>query len=509
MISAKVFDQLEHVCRHVRQNDRIFGGIQLIVAGDFYQLPPVPNELYGDPGKLCFLYPNWAKALPHQVILDEVVRQDELDLIEAINGLEQGRPSPEASDPLNSLSRPIDSEITPTYIYATNFEVDLKNHDLLEQMPGERKLFHAADKGDHHYLNHIQAPEKLALKVGCPVMLLCNLGGKLLNGVTGIVTSIEDDEIICSFGNMTHKIHKETFTVYDPVLRTNIAERIQFPLKLCFAITIHKAQGMTLDRAIINCKGAFLPGQIGVAVGRVKCKAGLQVLNYDRKLVRKHPEYVDKFYADQTAPVSANCCQGIVFDEDITEDLLFDFQDVADSNDDCSSGSETEIQDHNNNILNVILETIEPVEQISPYAQKLSEDLLQKLLEEYHSCPNEKHDVKFYDSVSSLPTTYYIWLQNQQEIIGNLINTHLQSGKPASLKQLTSLGTGINVYLQTDEYHNSCKTLLESYIHEVLDEHFEVLTSVMFLLQNNLLQKCAASFLQDQSTPDEPAACMI
>ena len=194
---------------------------------------------------------------------------------------------------------------------------------------------------------------------------------KLLNGVTGLVTNIEEDGITCCFGDTTHKIRKETFTVYDPVSRTNIAERIQFPLKLCFAITIHKSQGMTLDRAIVICKGAFLPGQIGVAVGRVKCKARLQVLNYDRNLVRKHPEYVDKFYAEQTVPVSATCCQGIAFDHNINEDLQYDFQINSDSSDDCGNLSDTEFL-HQDKI-DEIIDTTESADQASPTTRAMSQ----------------------------------------------------------------------------------------------------------------------------------------
>ena len=125
------------------------------------------------------------------------------------------------------------------------------------------------------------------------------------------------------------------------------------------------------------------------------------------------------------------------------------------------------------------------------------------MLDDYHGGPNEIHAVKFYDSVTLLPLHFYAWIQQQKELVEKCINTRLQNGKPASLKQLTGLGTDINVYLQSDGYLNSSKALLASYIQDASDEHFEVLTSIMFLLEHTLLNNfCAASLSHDESAAE-------
>ena len=92
------------------------------------------------------------------------------------------------------------------------------------------------------------------------------------------------------------KIERYSFTKYDPNTNKCIASRLQFPLRLAFAMTIHKAQGMTLPLVEVNCKHAQFPGQIGVAVGRAKSSKGLRVINYNQYLCKPHSKEVRDFY---------------------------------------------------------------------------------------------------------------------------------------------------------------------------------------------------------------------
>lgn len=119
MISAKTFNQLEILCRHVRHNYEYFGGIQVILAGDFYQLPPVANEIIGDPGNHCFKLSWFNNRFPHKVKLHTIHRQSDITLIKCINELEVGDPSDESVAFLKSLDRPLLNEEKCIHLFVT------------------------------------------------------------------------------------------------------------------------------------------------------------------------------------------------------------------------------------------------------------------------------------------------------------------------------------------------------------------------------------------------------
>lgn len=101
MLSQKSFDQVDYLLRSVRNTNSAFGGVQLIFSGDFYQLPPIPKPAYGDEGRYCFESPIWNVALPHRVNLDNIHRQNETDLVEAIRQLSQGHADEKTDELLN------------------------------------------------------------------------------------------------------------------------------------------------------------------------------------------------------------------------------------------------------------------------------------------------------------------------------------------------------------------------------------------------------------------------
>ncbi|XP_067668320.1 ATP-dependent DNA helicase PIF7-like [Haliotis asinina] len=249
MLSYKMLCQVEAVCRVARKNQQMFGGIQVIVSGDFFQLPPVPNILYGDAGDFAFSGPLWSDAFPHHVILNKVVRA--------------------------------------------------------------LKTFHSDDWGEKKYLDRHQAPKCFWLKDGCQVMLLRNLTDDLVNGSMGRVCQIGEDFVDVHFKHRSARIEKHTFGVYDPSLKTDVAKRLQFPLTLCYALTVHKSQGMTIDRLQIDCEGIFRAGQFVVAIGRAKSIEGLRVINFDQRVVIPQEEILFEFYERDTHPLldDKECCQ--------------------------------------------------------------------------------------------------------------------------------------------------------------------------------------------------------
>ena len=155
MISKGTFEKIEYICRNVIGNDIIFGGIQVIGSGDFLQLSPVPNILYGDFGHLCIESQVFQKTFPHHINLTEVMRQDEADLICAVSELEKGELSTETIELITSLSRPLSKDQHPIYLYARNFYVDLHNYEIMSNMPGEFVIYQSTDTGSQHYLSRM------------------------------------------------------------------------------------------------------------------------------------------------------------------------------------------------------------------------------------------------------------------------------------------------------------------------------------------------------------------
>ncbi|XP_053380131.1 ATP-dependent DNA helicase PIF1-like [Mercenaria mercenaria] len=250
MLSAKLFEQLGAICS-IKDPSRLFGGIQIIVSGDFFQLAPVPNKEYKDEGAMCFTSPLFEKVLPHKVVLTEVVRQDNECFIKAIHEVSKGTVSPETISFIKKLERPFpvgpDSSVV---LFANNDLVNIYNRREILKCPGQIREFVSEDSGDIRVLIKSNAPPRLWLKEGCPVILIRNLSKTLVNGLQGKVVDFEEGCPVVHFPSIscTTKLEKVSFTVFNPDKNMTIATRVQVPLKLAYAITIHKAQGMTLDR---------------------------------------------------------------------------------------------------------------------------------------------------------------------------------------------------------------------------------------------------------------------
>lgn len=178
---------------------------------------------------------------------------------------------------------------------------------------GDIETFGSDDHGKENDLNSLMAPKQLHLKLGAPVMLLKNLTDRLINGSMGHVVAMDPNIITVQFSDSEQatNLTRQVFTIYDPQARRDIATRSQFPLRLCFALTVHKAQGLTIPRLFIDARNMGYPGQMGVAVGRVVNKKGLRVTNYTPGNVTKHPSCIYDFYQEpQQNPIQdLSCCR--------------------------------------------------------------------------------------------------------------------------------------------------------------------------------------------------------
>jgi ATP-dependent DNA helicase PIF1 len=205
MISKKMFNSLAEVCS-IKNENMNFGGIQLVLVGDFHQLPPVPNLLCNDDGDFCFNSKIFDSVITHRVTMTSVMRQTEDILIKAVQEVSLGKLSDETKVFIETLKRPLPDGEANIKLFSTNDRVDDFNRDRILDFPGPLYEFVASDSGDKKYLSHILAPHILWLKKGAPVILLRNLSDKLFNGLRGEVYDIVDGGAIIEFPSVGLKI---------------------------------------------------------------------------------------------------------------------------------------------------------------------------------------------------------------------------------------------------------------------------------------------------------------
>lgn len=213
MLSKKMFEQIDKICSDIRECDTgtYFGGLQVILVGDFYQLPPVANKVYNEPGDFCFSSPVF-ENLAHTVTLRTIVRQNESILIDVINKLSRGAVDDCVLSFMKEVERPLKENSIK--LFSNNFLVDTFNRQQLLESPGDVIEFQSADDGNQKCLSQITAPHTVWLKTGCPVILLRNLSDVLVNGLRGIVIRFEADGPIVEFPTvpLTTTIKRYTFS---------------------------------------------------------------------------------------------------------------------------------------------------------------------------------------------------------------------------------------------------------------------------------------------------------
>ncbi|RUS76879.1 hypothetical protein EGW08_015348 [Elysia chlorotica] len=296
MVDADLFEKLENVARVIRKSDQPFGGIQLILCGDFLQLPPVTKP--GEKRRFCFQSEAWHKTVDTTMHLTEVKRQDDPHFIDILQKIRKGLcPEPVANALLATSKHCIDKEgVLATKLCTHKADVDEINKTELKQLECESKLFASMDS-DQVYTSQLNflcpVPAYLELKVGAQVMLCKNLDIQrgLVNGARGVVVGYEKSNngypIIKFVCGVTEPIKPERWIFR--VGGGNTIVRKQIPLKLAWAISIHKSQGMTLDCVEISLGRVFEVGQAYVALSRAKSLAGLRVLDFERSCVRADP----------------------------------------------------------------------------------------------------------------------------------------------------------------------------------------------------------------------------
>ncbi|KAL1916748.1 uncharacterized protein VTP21DRAFT_5452 [Calcarisporiella thermophila] len=327
MLSADLFDKLEGVARAVRRSNKPFGGIQLVITGDFYQLPPISDN--GKEVKFTFEARTWKDCIQRTMHLQNIFRQRDNEFVKMLNDIREGRLSETTLRKFRELSRPLkhaNGDIECAQLYARRDQVDKANSERLASLSGQLHIFQAEDSGDVAKLESgCMAPKMLQLKLHAQVMLLKNLDNTLVNGSLGIVVGfVGEGEYRYLAGQLSESNRKNQDTSIQDVNKPYpivkfangreimvlpeewklelpggevIAQRIQIPLLLAWSMSIHKSQGQTLDLVKVDLGGVFEKGQAYVALSRATSLDGLQVLNFNPQHVMAHPVVV-KYYTE-------------------------------------------------------------------------------------------------------------------------------------------------------------------------------------------------------------------
>eukprot|EP01134_Creolimax_fragrantissima_P002627 CFRG2627T1 len=312
MIDGDYFDLLDQVARSVKNSSLPFGGIQLIICGDFLQLPPVCKNAEA-PKKFAFEAGCWSKTVSRTFELRRIYRQmNDHVLIRVLRLIRVGVCNEEVQKVLrstrNNNSFSSLSELKPTELCTHVTEVDQKNTTFLAELDAKTVNFNCSDTftGEggsdeilRKQLDHIcPIPARLELKIGAQVMVCRNIDFKegLVNGARGVVTGFSEKAdrlgvkcpIIRLASGVQKTIHQETWA--HKMFGRDVATRTQIPLRLSWAISVHKSQGMTIDLVNVNISRVFEHGQAYVALSRARTLDGLRVTGFTAANITAHPK---------------------------------------------------------------------------------------------------------------------------------------------------------------------------------------------------------------------------
>jgi ATP-dependent DNA helicase PIF1 len=314
MLSGELLEKLNYIARQIRSDDSAFGGIQLVFCGDFLQLPVINGEF-------CFLSDVWKKCNFKVMHLTKIIRQCDEEFQRCLNSARFGNISEqELKYILEGYDGDGETDIKPTKILCKNIDVDNVNLQELLKLKSEILEYELEiSRNPNVYSTYIEellkiprnpkvydtyitkicnAQPLLKLSVGAQVMHLVNKDD-IVNGSRGVVVRFENDLPVVKFKNgltQTIGFHAYEITEICEGKQRLIATIYQVPLKLAYAVTVHKSQGMTIDCASVDLSGVFEYGQAYVALSRVKGVKGLQVFNATTKAFKAHPHAL-KFYS--------------------------------------------------------------------------------------------------------------------------------------------------------------------------------------------------------------------
>ena len=290
-------DMVDAVARRIRENDSPFGGLQVVLCGDFFQLPPI-NRTDAEEGSFVTESAAWSDLDPVVCYLSEQHRQNDDAFLDILNALRAGDVRRRHAELLLGR-RGAEVGNVATELHTTNVDVDRINNEQLKRLAGDEHVFEVETTGKEVYVENMLrsclAQERLVLKEGALVMCIKNNPEKrYVNGSLGIIVGFDKHSgyprVELKDGR-TIEITPDTWELRDGDKKR--ASLTQVPLRLAWAITIHKSQGMTLDAARIDLTRAFVEGMGYVALSRVRSLDTLSLVGINQMALRVSPKALE------------------------------------------------------------------------------------------------------------------------------------------------------------------------------------------------------------------------
>ena len=315
MLGANTLSAVDLVCKKVRENEQPFGGLQIILVGDFFQLPPISHG--GQSSRFAFESETWTDLAPTICYITEQHRQDDKEFLSVLNALRSGKFDEEHICHIqNRMGQHSENSLEITKLFSHNVDVDRINSAELEKISSEESTFQMASTGSKKLVATLKkgciSPESFCVKVGAVVMFTKNNPkAGFVNGTLGKIIGFDDDNgypIVQTMKEQRIKAEPMDWTIEENgMIKAKIT---QVPLRLAWAITIHKSQGMSLDAAIMDLSGVFEYGQGYVALSRVRRLSGLYLLGCNDHALLVHPDIIEKDQGFRALSIETEDCFG-------------------------------------------------------------------------------------------------------------------------------------------------------------------------------------------------------
>lgn len=317
MVDAELFENLEFLSREIRgEKDKVWGGLQVVGCGDFLQLPPIIHKDDAASGKeFAFEADCWDSTFDEQAELFTVFRQADTRLVKMLQGIRRGKCDFTDFQLIKGCYTDVEPEESVVRLYPRNADVNKVNEMRLSSLGKKRYVYNAVDTGKDPWRRQLMqgvTPTQLEIAEGARVMLTKNLDvkQKLVNGAVGTVIGFKETNatavrklgsndglgllpIVKFDSGRELVVDRESWYVMEgDQIR---AQRIQIPLVLAWAMSIHKCQGMTLERLHTNLSKAFGYGMVYVALSRVTSLEGLHLSGFKLSKIKAHPKVL-QFY---------------------------------------------------------------------------------------------------------------------------------------------------------------------------------------------------------------------
>lgn len=294
MLHAHQLDIVNSICKRFKNPFLPFGGLQVILCGDFFQLPPVAK--YGQETKFVIESQAWVEMEPKICYLEEQHRQEDRQMLKILNDIRGKSCDSETLELIVSRqNKKIVKDITPTRLYTHNANVDAINDSEIRKLEGEPKIFQMTSSGIEQLVSVVKkgclAPEKLVLKKDAVVMFVKNnFDQGYVNGTLGKVLDFDGKgfPIVKTFSGRIIVATPEKWSIEED--EEILASITQVPLRLAWAITVHKSQGMTLDAVEMDLSRSFEYGMGYVALSRVRTLDGIKLLGINDAALKVNPK---------------------------------------------------------------------------------------------------------------------------------------------------------------------------------------------------------------------------